>query len=98
MPRAVSADAASETLGIVTVLPRTTCESSDKPFAAASERVVKLFAAAIDHRLSPGWTTWGTPAEAGAAAPSATTRAAKWGQVRIFMSIPLPRPNQGDPR
>ena len=30
-------------------------------------RVVRLFAAAIDHRVSPGWTVWATSADAGAA-------------------------------
>jgi hypothetical protein len=33
--------------------------------AAASERVVKPLAAAIDHRVSPGWTVCGTLAPAG---------------------------------
>jgi hypothetical protein len=62
-------------LGIWIVLPSTTFEFSERPFAAASARVVKLFAAAMDHRLSPGWTTCGTPAEAGAAATSAVMNA-----------------------
>ena len=45
---------ASDTLGIWIVLPSTTFEFSDRPFAAARERVVKPFAAAIDHSDSPG--------------------------------------------
>src|SRR3954471_2079081 len=65
MPAFCSAAAPSATDGIWIVAPRTTGEVSLSPFAAASDRVVKLFAAAIDHRVSPGWTTWGTLADAG---------------------------------
>src|SRR6266542_6215996 len=50
-----SAAAASGADGIWIVLPRTTLEFSDRPLAAASARVVKLFLAAIDQRVSPGW-------------------------------------------
>src|SRR3954447_21113632 len=46
------------------VRPSTTCEFSDRPLKAATVRVVRLFAAAIDHSVSPGWTTCGTAAEA----------------------------------
>ena len=42
----------------------TTCASSGSPLAAASARVVKLLAAAIDHRVSPGCTVCGAPATA----------------------------------
>src|SRR3954447_2340856 len=48
----------------MTVRPSTTCEFSDRPLNAATVRVVRLFAAAIDHSVSPGWTTCGTAAEA----------------------------------
>ena len=48
------------------VLPRTTCASGDSPFAAASARVVKPLAAAIDQRVSRGMTVCGTLAAAGA--------------------------------
>jgi hypothetical protein len=54
IPAFARAEEASDTLGIWIVLPSTTFEFSDRPFAAASERVVKPFAAAIDHKLSPG--------------------------------------------
>src|SRR4051794_23852527 len=60
MPAFCSAAAPSETEGIWIVAPRTTGEVSLRPLAAATDRVVKLFAAAIDHSVSPGWTTWGT--------------------------------------
>src|SRR4051812_31243302 len=46
------------------VRPSTTCELSDRPLKAATVRVVRLFAAAIDHSVSPGWTTCGTAADA----------------------------------
>src|SRR3954452_9511740 len=46
------------------VRPSTTCEFSDRPLKAATVRVVRLFAAAIDHSVSPGWTTCGTAAPA----------------------------------
>ena len=35
------------------MLPATTCASSESPFAAASARVVRLLAAAIDQSVSP---------------------------------------------
>src|SRR3954447_22421165 len=49
------------------VCPATTAAVSGRPFAAASDLVVKLFAAEIDQRVSPGWTVCATkaPAEAG---------------------------------
>src|SRR3954469_24076756 len=49
------------------VLPSTTCEFSERPLNAATVRVVRLLAAAIDHSVSPGCTTCGTAALAGAA-------------------------------
>src|SRR5688500_6188501 len=49
------------------VEPRTTWWSSDTQLKAATVLVVRLFAAAIDHSVSPGCTVWGTAAEAGAA-------------------------------
>src|SRR5215208_1197631 len=55
------------------VLPRITFESGDRPLAAATELVVMLFAAAIDQRVSPGWTVWGTEALAGAQATRAAS-------------------------
>src|SRR3954452_8133321 len=51
----------------MTVEPRTTCEFSDNPLYAATVRVVRLLAAAIDHSVSPGCTTCGTAALEGAA-------------------------------
>src|SRR3954462_7985142 len=64
MPAFCSAAAPSTTDGIWIVEPRTTGEVSLRPLAAAGGRGVKVLGAAIDHRVSPGWTTWGTPAEA----------------------------------
>src|SRR5215208_5724527 len=55
------------------VLPRITFESGDRPLAAATELVVMLFAAAIDQRVSPGWTVWATEALAGAQAARAAS-------------------------
>ena len=48
------------------MLPITTFAVSDRPFEAASARVVRLLAAAIDQRVSPDSTVWGTAAPAGA--------------------------------
>jgi hypothetical protein len=67
-----SAAAASCSEGIWIVLPATTWASSGRPFAAASERVVKLLAAAIENSVSPGCTVCGTLAAAGAANDSNT--------------------------
>ena len=55
----------------------TTCASSGRPFAAASARVVKLLAAAIDHSVSPDCTVCGTFAPAGAEKISVAASAAK---------------------
>src|SRR4051812_27684880 len=44
-----------------------TAASSDRALGAANARVVRLLAEAIVHRVSPGWTTWGTAADAGMA-------------------------------
>jgi hypothetical protein len=52
----------------VDVEPRTTCAFSDSPLKAATVRVVRLLAAAIDHNVSPGCTVCETAALAGAAA------------------------------
>src|SRR3954467_11772648 len=49
------------------VLPSTTCEVSERPLNAATVRVVRLLAAAIDHSVSAGCTTCGTAALEGAA-------------------------------
>src|SRR4051795_12965786 len=49
------------------VRPSTTWEFSDRPLKAATVLVVRLFAAAIDHSVSPGCTVCGTAADAGAA-------------------------------
>src|SRR3954471_13319151 len=54
-------------VGTITVEPSTTCEFSDRPLKAATVRVVRLLAAAIDHSVSPDCTTCGTAALAGAA-------------------------------
>src|SRR5215211_1014521 len=69
------ADAASPSLGIQIVCPRTTLAVSGRPLAAASERVVKLFAAAIDQTVSPGPTVCATRAQAGAASISVSVAA-----------------------
>src|SRR4051794_1098690 len=62
-----SAAAASPTVGTFSVVPAMTAASSDRPLDAANGRVVRLLAEAIVHRVSPGWTTWGTDADAGTA-------------------------------
>ena len=62
-----SVRAASPSAGIITVEPSTTFASGESPLNAASERVVKLLAAAIVHRVSPGPTVCGTAAGAEAA-------------------------------
>src|SRR4051794_6294307 len=49
------------------VLPSTTCEVSERPLNAATVRVVRLLAAAIDHSVSPDCTVCGTAALEGAA-------------------------------
>src|SRR4051812_44265457 len=59
----------------MTVEPSTTCEFSDNPLYAATVRVVRLLAAAIDHSVSPGCTTCGTAALEGAARRSAKSTA-----------------------
>src|SRR5919108_2444445 len=59
--------APSATVGTWIVEPRTTWASSGRPLYAATVRVVRLFAAAIDHSVSPGWTVCATEAAAGAA-------------------------------
>src|SRR4051795_3384216 len=81
MPAFWRAEEPSTVLGTMIVLPRTTCAFSDRPLKAATVRVVRLLAAAIDHRVSPGATTCGTaaPALAGAAA----TRAKKTAERRV---------------
>jgi hypothetical protein len=48
--------------------PSTTLDVSGTPLKAATVRVVRLFAAAIDHSVSPGCTVCDTAAFAGAAA------------------------------
>src|SRR5256885_10060471 len=50
------------------VRPATTFESTDSPLYAATVRVVRLLAAAIDQSVSPGLTVWGSAAPAGVAA------------------------------
>src|SRR3954470_22211881 len=57
------------------VLPSTTCELSDRPLKAATVRVVRLLAAAIDHSVSPGCTVCGTAAPEGAAKSRANSTA-----------------------
>ena len=54
MPARAAAASGSE--GTWIVVPITTCASSERPLDAASACVVKLFAAAIDHSVSPAWT------------------------------------------
>ena len=77
--RRESALAASGTEGIWRVLPSTTWASGDTPFAAASARVVKPFAAAIDHSVSPGMTVCGmlAAADADRSAKAGTTSRAR---------------------
>src|SRR3954466_2502241 len=81
-----SADAASATLGTFSVVPAITAESSERPLAAAKARVVKLLAAAIDHRVSPGWTTWGTAAGEGLAATAMNMSEIR--TVRMALTVP----------
>jgi hypothetical protein len=45
---------------ISTVSPATSAASGERPFAAASWLTLSPSSAAIDHRLSPGSTVWGT--------------------------------------
>src|SRR6478672_5184678 len=66
------------------VEPSTTCEFSDRPLKAATVRVVRLFAAAIVHSVSPGCTVWGTAAAAGAAG---TSRAMRNGNRRLGLTF-----------
>ena len=63
---------ASPAAGMFTVLPSTTWLSGDSPLAAASVAGSIPFAAAIDHRLSPSTTVWGTAAPAVGAETSAS--------------------------
>src|ERR687887_583533 len=58
----------------MSVEPSTTCAFSDRPLNAATVRVVRLFDAAIDHNVSPGWTVCGTAADAGATGISRAMR------------------------
>src|SRR4051812_20610453 len=90
IPARWSAAAPSETDGSWIVAPRATRDGSLRPLAAASERVVKLLAAAIDHMLSPGWTTWGTLALA-AAGKIASTKKEIVSRGRRRMRSPSPR-------
>src|SRR3954453_20599094 len=71
--------AASVTVGSWMVEPTTIWASSDRPLAAAKARVVMFWAAASDHRVSPGATVWATPAEAalGAAKAAPSSRAGR---------------------
>src|SRR6476661_3896080 len=89
MPAFCSAATPSAMLGIWIVAPRTTGEVSLRPLAAASERVVKLLAAAIDHRVSPGWTTWGTLADAAAGKIASRKKEIVSGRRRR-MALPSP--------
>jgi hypothetical protein len=73
-PAFARAPAPSASLGTSIVWPATTCASSGSPLYAATVPVVRLFCAAIDHSVSPGWTVWGTEAPAGPAAIAARTR------------------------
>src|SRR3954454_15819608 len=57
------------------VEPSTSCELSESPLKAATVRVVRLLAAAIDQSVSPGCTTCGTAALAGAARRRANSTA-----------------------
>src|SRR5947209_1276417 len=98
MPADWRAAAASVTLGISIVDPRTTGEFSESPFAAARALVVKLLAAAIDHSVSPGWTTCGTPAEAGAAASKAVASASPSARPMFAMTRRFPGGSEGDSR
>jgi hypothetical protein len=57
--------AASSSEGIQIVWPRITFAVPGRPSAAASARLVRLLAAAIDQSVSPGPTVWATWAAAG---------------------------------
>src|SRR5919199_3650846 len=69
------------------VLPSTTCELSDRPLNAATVRVVRLFAAAIDHSVSPGCTVCGAAADAGAAGISRAIRTTSRRLGRTFRDL-----------
>ena len=76
IPARPRAAAPSLSLGTSIVEPMTTLEAGESPFAAASVRVVRLLAAAIDHSVSPGSTVCGTEASAQAAEASSRVVAA----------------------
>src|SRR3954469_18108927 len=98
MPALWRAVEASEMLGTWIVLPSTTFEFSDRPFAAASARVEKLLAAAIDQSDSPGCTTCGTLAATGPAATRPVMRARPNARERFPISGRFPRQTRGDSR
>src|SRR3954454_7005381 len=66
------------------VEPSTTWLFSDSPLYAATVRVVRLLAAAIDHRVSPGRTVCGTAAWAGAAMDISTASTGSTRRARTF--------------
>src|SRR5215217_7513425 len=66
-----------------------TCESSDRPLYAATVRVVRLDAMAIDQSVSPGATVWATCPCAGAAV-ARTAAAARRAGIRRVMADTLP--------
>src|SRR5919205_3844977 len=69
------------------VEPSTTLEFSDRPLNAATVRVVRLFAAAIDHSVSPGCTTCGAAADAVAAGISRAIRSTSRRLGRTFRDL-----------
>ena len=69
------------------VEPSTTCAFSDRPLKAATVRVVRLFAAAIDHSVSPGCTVCGTAADAGAAGISKAMKNSNRRLGRTFQDL-----------
>src|SRR5688500_8701873 len=70
------AAAPSSTVGTWIVVPSITVASSAGPLYMATVGVVRLFAAEIDHSVSPGATTWGADATALEHASSMRTIAA----------------------
>src|SRR3954452_24745133 len=71
----------------MTVDPSTTWLFSDRPLKAATVRVVRLLAAAIDHSVSPGCTVCGTAAWAGAAMDRNAARTGSTRRTRTLTSL-----------
>src|SRR5437773_10587185 len=88
-------------VGTRIVEPSTTLAVSGSPLKAATVRVVRLLRAAIDQRVSPGWTVTETAAPAGAAASNrpamamvTTTGERNWEPPRSRRRVPVIAPRR----